>query len=114
MNDSTVVGQCCYANNGTLITGITGGRDWKADPSSNYFEHFAKDNWPIIVCCEDLGFPIDENCMKVLNEQQVYFALSFARGYAPPEPGKHALHIYLYIPTHLLMTMSKLLIADNS
>ena len=84
-----IVGQCCYNTNEVLITSITrGGLDRKEDPTGKrYFEHYRKDLWPIIVCCETLRIP-DENCMKILNDQQVYFKASSTQGYAAPQVGK--------------------------
>ena len=60
--DGSIVGQCCYRNN-VLETNPVGGRDIKSDLKSNFFEHFSKDMWPIMVCCEELQRAIDENCM---------------------------------------------------
>ena len=85
--DNSIVGQCCYKNN-VLETKLVGGRDTKSDPKNNFFEHFSKDLWPIIVCCEEFKIAIDDNCMKILSDNQRYFAKSFARGYSAPQVGK--------------------------
>ena len=83
-----IVGQCCYDTKDVLFTSITGGGlDRKEDPGRRYFEHYAKDLWPIIVCCEKLKLP-DETCRKILNNQQVYFKASSTQGYAAPQVGK--------------------------
>ena len=80
-----IVGQCCYGSNNVLLTPITGGgRDIKADPWKRYFEHYSKDLWPIIVCCEDLKIP-DSTCQSILNDRQVYFKRSIAQGYIAPD-----------------------------
>ena len=86
--DDIDVGQCCYEKNVLVTTPNKGGRDTKSDPKNSFFEHFSKDLWPIIVCCEEIKSPSDENCLKVLNEGQNYFAKSFTRGYSAPQVGK--------------------------
>ena len=75
---------------GILITSITGGGlDRKEDPTGErYFEHYTKDLWPIIVCCATLKLP-DDICMKILNNQQVYFKASSTQGYVAPQVGKY-------------------------
>ena len=86
-SDDSIVGQCCYKND-VLETTLVGGRDTKSDPKTNFFEHFSKDLWPIMVCCEEILIANDEICMKILNEDQRYFARSFATGYSAPQVGK--------------------------
>ena len=84
-----IVGQCCYDTKGVLFTSVTGGGlDRKEDPTGmRYFEHYRKDLWPIIVCCETLRIP-DDTCKKILNDQQIYFKASSTEGYAAPQVGK--------------------------
>ena len=83
-----VVGQCCYDSKDVLLTPITGGGlDRKEDPGKKYFEHFSKDLWPIVVCCEELNKP-DSTCQKILNDKQEFFRRSFALGYSAPQVGK--------------------------
>ena len=89
--DDNIVGQCCYEKNVLATTLNRGGRDTKLDPKISFFEHFSKDLWPIIVCCEDIKSASDENCIKVLNESQSYFAKSFTRGYSAPQVGKFSI-----------------------
>ena len=84
-----IVGQCCYGTKDVLFTSITGGGlDWKEDPTGErYFEHYTKDLWPIIVCCESLRIP-DDTCTRILNDQQVYFKASSTQGYVTPQVGE--------------------------
>ena len=84
--NDTIVGQCCYTN-GVLVTKETGGHDTKSDPKHNFFEHFSKDLWPLIICCEELNDGVNEVCQTILNDQEVYFAKSFAQGYTAPQVG---------------------------
>ena len=87
-NNRRIVGQCCYNSKGVLFTRLNGGGlDRKEDPGKRYFEHFSKDLWPIIVCCEKLA-KSDGNCQKILNIQQDFFKGSFALGYSAPQVGK--------------------------
>ena len=84
-----IVGQCCYDTKDVLVTSVTGGGlDRKEDPGMRYFEHYTKDLWPIIVCCEQLKLP-DKTCKKILNDQQVYFKASSTQGYAAPQVGMY-------------------------
>ena len=86
--DDIDVGRCCYEKNVLVTTPNKGGRDTKSDPKNSFFEHFSKDLWPIIVCCEEIKSASDENCLKVLNEGQKYFAKSYTTGYSAPQVGK--------------------------
>ena len=92
-NDNQIIGQCCYDSKDILLTTVTsGGRDIKDDPRKRYFEHYAKDLWPIIICCEDLRLP-DSTCQRILNDQQLYFKRSLAQGYAPPDYGSKSYYL---------------------
>lgn len=91
-NDKHVIGQCCYGKNDTLVISRNGGLDVKADPVVNYFEHFSKDLWPIIVCCGKLDAPSDGTCSMILNDDSnLYYRKSSAKGYSAFPIGKHTI-----------------------
>ena len=85
--NATIVGQCCYNTNGVLVTKEAGGHDTKSDPKNNFFEHFSKDLWPVIICCEELKDGVNQVCQTILNDQEKYFAQSFTQGYTAPQVG---------------------------
>ena len=99
-NGSRIIGKCCYDSRNVLLTPVTGGGlDIKEDPWKRYFEHYSKDLWPIIVCCEELQLP-DSTCQSILNDKQVYFKRSFAQGYTPPDYGSKSHIIITFTHNH--------------
>jgi hypothetical protein len=77
------IGQCCYGTNDALmIKKPGGGLILKPAPRDTYLDHFRKDLWPIIVCCQNLKQP-DKICNDFFNA----YPDSSSKGYKQPKVG---------------------------
>jgi hypothetical protein len=78
------IGQCCYGTNDALmIKKPGGGLILKPAPRDTYLDHFRKDLWPIIVCCQNLKQP-DKICNDFFNA----YPDSSSKGYKQPKVGR--------------------------
>ena len=82
VNDS-IVGQCCYDNNGLYIQAKPGkGFMKRRDPLKDFKGHFTSDLWPIFVCCSQLQTP-DSLCESILE----HYEGASTQNYVPVRPG---------------------------
>ena len=99
--------QCCYNNNGDLVTGQPGGGNAdKTSPLVNFNQHILDDLLPYVFCCRTsltmvLCDRYEDLRPSVLANAEPYELPVPAAGKVPPSPAplKTSPTNYLYVPT---------------